>query len=205
LDGSLIALGDEKGGVKVIGWSADDNDWKTKYENAALLNGAVNDLSWTDDNKIIVAVGAGGTRAAAVDIEKKSSVGELKGHNATLLCSSVKNPKPYKLIVSGEDKEIQIYKGVPFKLEKSIQKSHTGFVTNCGYTPWDAGARFITVSQDKSLKVYDGESFETLSEKAGLHSMGINDFAFGEDGHIITCSSDRSVKMWKINEKTLDE
>ena len=35
--------------------------------------------------------------------------------------------------------------------------------------------------------------------------MGINDFAFGEDGQIITCSSDRSVKMWKINEKTLDE
>ena len=112
----------------------------------------------------------------------KNSAGDLVGHNATLLCCSVKNPKPYKLIVSGEDKEIQIYKGVPFKLEKSIQKVHTGFVTNCGYTPWDAGARFLTISQDKSLKVYDGESFETLCEKAGLHSMGINDFAFGEDG-----------------------
>ena len=120
MNGNLIAFGDEKGGVKVIGWSADDNDWKIKYENAALLNGAINDLSWTDDHQIIVVVGAGGTRAAAVDIEKKGSAGELKGHNATLLCSSVKNPKPYKLIVSGEDKEIQIYKGVPFKLEKSI-------------------------------------------------------------------------------------
>jgi hypothetical protein len=55
-------------------------------------------------------------------------------------------------------------------------------VTNCGYTPWDEGARFITISQDKSLKVYDGESFECVAEKAGLHTMGINDFAFGEDG-----------------------
>ena len=35
--------------------------------------------------------------------------------------------------------------------------------------------------------------------------MGINDFSFGEDGKIITCSSDRTVKLWKINEKTLDE
>lgn len=35
--------------------------------------------------------------------------------------------------------------------------------------------------------------------------MGINDFAFGQDGQIITCSSDRTVKNWKINEKTLEE
>jgi hypothetical protein len=53
-----------------------------------------------------VAVGAGGTRAAAVNIEMKNSAGDIVGHNATLLCCSVKNPKPYKLIVSGEDKEI---------------------------------------------------------------------------------------------------
>jgi hypothetical protein len=67
-----------------------------------------------------VAVGAGGKRAAAINIEMNNSAGELIGHNATLLCCSVKNPKPYKLIASGEDKEIQIYKGVPFKHEKSI-------------------------------------------------------------------------------------
>ena len=182
LNGNFLAFGDEKGGVKIIGWSAAENDWIIKYENANLIAGAVNDLSWTDDHQKIVAVGAGGTRAAAVNIEMKTTAGDLVGHNATLLCCSVKNPKPYKLIVSGEDKEIQIYKGLPFKLEKSIQKAHTGFVTNCGYTPWDNGARFITISQDKSLKVYDGESFECLADKAGLHSMGINDFDFGEDG-----------------------
>ena len=85
-----------------------------------MLNGAVSDLSWTDDHQKIVAVGAGGKRAAAVNIEMNNQAGELIGHNATLLCCDVKNPKPYKLIVSGEDKEIQIYKGIPFKLEKSI-------------------------------------------------------------------------------------
>jgi WD40 repeat protein len=52
-----------------------------------------------------VAVGAGGKRAAAINIEMKSSAGELSGHNATLLCCSIKS-KPYKLIASGEDKEI---------------------------------------------------------------------------------------------------
>lgn len=63
----------------------------------------------------------------------------------------------------------------------------------------------MTISQDKSLKLFDSESFECVAEKAGLHGMGINDFVFAEEGQIITCSSDRTVKQWKINEKTLDE
>jgi WD40 repeat protein len=53
--------------------------------------------------------------------------------------------------------------------------------------------------------VYDSETFEVLTEKAGLHSMGINDFCFADDGQIVTCSSDRTIKQWKINNPTLDE
>jgi WD40 repeat protein len=118
-NGNYLAYGDDKGGIRIIGWSNADSDWVIKYENQSMLNGAVSDLSWTDDHQKIVVVGAGGKRAAAVNIEMNNQAGELIGHNATLLCCDVK-PKPYKLIVSGEDKEIQIYKGIPFKLEKSI-------------------------------------------------------------------------------------
>jgi hypothetical protein len=49
-NGNYIAYGDEKGGVRVIGWSAAENDWVMKYDNPAFLNGTVNDLSWTDDH-----------------------------------------------------------------------------------------------------------------------------------------------------------
>jgi len=55
------------------------------------------------------------------------------------------------------------------------------------------------------LKIFDAETFECVVEKAGLHSMGINDFSFADDGQIVTCSSDRTIKHWKINEKSLDE
>ena len=57
------------------------------------------------------------------------------------------------------------------------------------------------------MKIYNGESFECTVEKAGLHSMGINDFSFGDQNEIITCSSDRSVKTWKIDieGKVIDE
>ena len=55
--------------------------------------------------------------------------------------------------------------------------------------------------------MYNIETYELVVEKAGLHSMGINDFSFMENEQIVTCSSDRSVKVWavKVDEKTVDE
>lgn len=49
-NGNYIAYGDEKGGVRVIGWSDAQNNFITKYENESLLGGSpVNDIAWTDD------------------------------------------------------------------------------------------------------------------------------------------------------------
>jgi hypothetical protein len=62
------------------------------------------------------------------------------------LTCEIKNPKPFKLLLSGEDMEVQMYKGMVLKHDKSIQKVHTGFVTKIKFTPWDDGAHFITVS-----------------------------------------------------------
>lgn len=57
------------------------------------------------------------------------------------------------------------------------------------------------------MKVFSNETFEAIVEKQAIHNMGINDFCFGENEQIVTCSSDRSVKVWavKIDEKTVDE
>ena len=84
---------------------------------------------------------------------------------------------------------------------------HTGFVTRIAFIPGDE-SHFVTVSADKSLKVYNTETNETVFEQTGLHSMGINDFTFTNDPYeIVTCSSDRTAKVWRINleAKKLDE
>lgn len=68
------------------------------------------------------------------------------------------------------------------------------------FVPWTNGDHFISISADKSLKVWSTESKECVFEKAGLHSMGINDMTFtGNAGEIITCSSDRTAKLWKLD------
>lgn len=208
-DGNYIAIGDDKGGVRVIGWSDAEKNFVVKYQNDGLLaGGQVNDIAFSDDNQKIVVVGAGGQRAKAVNIDTNSNCGELTGHTSTLLCVDIKITKPFKCVLSGEDKEIQVYKGPPFKSEKSIPKIHAGFVTKIAFTPWDECAHFITVSADKSLKIHNTETYETVLEHTGLHSMGINDFCFtANPNEIITCSSDRSAKVWIVNFETkkLDE
>jgi len=205
-----VALGDDKGFLRVVGWSQAENNFTVKYESAAAaIAGAVSDLSWTDDNQKIVVVGAGTKRAAVINIETKANAGDIQvGHSQTLLTCAVKTPKPYQVVAGGEDKEVHAYKGVPFKHEKSIQKMHTGFVTKVAFNPWDQGASFFSVSQDKTFKAYDSSSYEVTLEKTGLHSMGIQDLAFSKnENELITCSSDRSVKTWKLNleAKTLED
>ena len=106
-NGYYVAFGDEKGGVKVIGWSEADKSYAIKYENAGLLGGAaINDIAFSEDNKKIAVVGAGGTRAKAISIEDGSGAGELTGHTSTLLSVDMKTTRPYKCVLTGEDKEI---------------------------------------------------------------------------------------------------
>ena len=105
-NGYAIAVGDEKGGLKLLGWSNAENDFVISYENDGFLGGKINDISWTDDAKKILVVGEGQKRAVAINVETKTNAGDLICHSANLMTCDIKNPKPYKAIVSGEDKEI---------------------------------------------------------------------------------------------------
>lgn len=55
-------------------------------------------------------------------IDTGSKKGDLSaGHTASVLSCDIRmQPKPQMLILGGEDKEIQVFKGVAFKIEKSI-------------------------------------------------------------------------------------
>ena len=200
-NGYYVAFGDAQGGVKVIGWSGAENNYVVKYEKDGVLGAAaVHDIAFDSENKKIAVVGAGGSRAKSINIEENSGCGEISGHSATLLSVDIKTKRPFKCVLTGEDKEIHIQHGPPFKYEKSIQNAHGNFGTKVAFTPWDEGAHFITVSSDKSIKVWSTETNKLVFEQQGLHAMGINDFCFTSNEHeLITCSSDRTAKVWKVD------
>lgn len=59
-DGQYIAYGDEAGGVRIIEWSAEKNEFVTKLDKSTgLLAAPVSDIAWTNDspNKIVVVGG----------------------------------------------------------------------------------------------------------------------------------------------------
>ena len=198
--GYYIAFGDDKSGFKIIGWSAAENGWIVKYENSNLLNGAINGIAWSEDNKKLVVVGAGGTRALAIQMENGNKAGEINGHTAEVLTCDFAPTKPQRAIISGQDMEIQMYKGTPLKHEKSIQKVHTSFVNKIGYTRTDNAAHFVTVSGDKTLQVFDSTTGDSLFAQGCEHTQGINDMCFTQnENEVITCSSDRTARVHKID------
>ena len=198
--GYYIAFGDDKSGLKVIGWSAAENEWVVKYENENLINGPINGISWTEDDKAVVVVGGGGNRAVAIKVEGGGKAGEINGHNADLLCCDVSPNKPPRAIVTGQDMEIQMYKGIPLKLEKSVQKVHTGFVNQIKYTKTDNAAHFVTVSGDKTLQVFDTATGDSILTQNCGHTQGINDLCFtANENEVVTCSSDRTTRLHRMD------
>ena len=65
------------------------------------------------------------------------------------------------------------------------------------------GSHFIAVSSDKSIKIVDSSSNESIIERENIHSMGIIDFCQIEN-EIATCSSDKSVILHEINLENKD-
>lgn len=92
--------------------------------------------------------------------------------------------------------------------EKSLAKVHAGFIQKLAFTPMDDGKHFLTVSADKSIKIHNSDTYECVLDQQGVHTMGINDFSFGQiDGqwHVVTCSSDRTCKLFPFEENKLGE
>jgi len=203
-----LAFGDTNGGLKVIGLTA-DGEYKVQFEKDNFLGGQINEIVWLDDNKKLVCVGAGNNRAVGIDTSSGMKIGgELGGSNGTILSADAKITRPFKFVSTGEDKEIQAFKGPPFNHLKAIQNAATNFLTRIAFTPWDDGAHYIAVATDKSIKVYNTESNELVAEKLDAHSMGIQDFCYtSAPGEILTSSNDRTVKSWKVDleAKTISE
>lgn len=92
---------------------------------------------------------------------------------------------------------------MPFKYEKSIQQKFTNFINKCEFLKVTGGSHFIVVSSDKSVKIFDSASNESIIERENVHSMGIIDFCQIEN-EIATCSSDKSVILHEINLENKD-
>lgn len=153
-----------------------------------VLAGIINEIVWSKDNKVIVAVGE---KACAFNPESGSTTGDVLGATGKILCA-VLTPEN-SLFSAGEGNEILRHDGIPFKGQgKTIKHPHTGFVNQMRLSP--DKTKFATVSADKSVCVFDSKTGDVLKHYPSAHSMGIYDVVWLDDSSFATASADNSVK-----------
>jgi len=120
-DGKRIAFGDEKGKVTIL---KQLNGQLEQHKEHFVLSGIVNEIVWSKDDKVIVALGE---KACALNSESGSTTGEVLGATGKILCG-VLTPENV-LFSAGEGNEILRHDGIPFKGQgKTVKHPHTGFI-----------------------------------------------------------------------------
>jgi WD40 repeat protein len=194
-NGNYVASADLTGKVRV--WSFTSEEQLLKKEVFTIAKG-VRDLAWDGEGKRIVVAGDGEKKAMAFSWDTGSSLGNMVGMSSPANAVAFKPQRPYRVVVGCENKSTFFFKGPPFKYD-SVKKEHKNMVTSIAFSK--DGAKFFTVSSDKTGHFYDGKTGEHLgklsNKKKDRHGATIYSADFSADNtSVLTCSSDKTSKLW---------
>ena len=178
--GRYIASADEEGHLRV--WAP------TKQQTLTIetqpITGAINDLSWTEDNERLAVVGKGQkSYGCVINATNASSLGEVMGHTKPVNTCTIRAQRPYFLVTAGDDSQHVFYKGPPFKFDHT-GRDHENFVTCARYAP--DGSVYATAGLDGKVIIYDGTAGTLI--KAHKLSSGICCISFSPDSKSILCA-----------------
>jgi len=200
--GYYICSGDSSGKIRI--WDTINAEHILKYEYQ-VLSGAIKDIAWTEDSKRIAVCGEGRESTAnVINWDTGTSCGKLNGPTKTCNQVSMKQNRPYRLVLVSEDYGSYFYEGVPFKLNTQFQEEHTSFVNCVRFSP--DGEKYATAGADGKCFIHDGETGALVAELNSalgrIHKAGIYGIAWSPDGkHLMTASADKTVRIWVMDEQ----
>lgn len=194
--GKYVASGDAAGRVRV--WALTGGGFGLKYELPS-IGGEVEDLAWDGESKRLLAVGGGQAKAKFFAWDTGSSLGEVVPHSKKNVTCDLRQQRPLRAVLGGEDFSLSFYAGgPPFKYERAL-KEHSNFVNCVRYAP--DGGRFLSVSSDKAGVVYNGETAAVVGklDAAAGHAGGVYSAAWAADSsRAVTCGGDKTVRLWDM-------
>ena len=112
-NGFWVASGDANGFLRVWAWDNPEHILKVEVQ---VFAGAIKDIQWDGESKRIVVVGAGSNiKTKCVMWDTGNAVGEMVGHQKTVLSVAYRQQRPFRIFTGGEDFKCVFYKGPPFK------------------------------------------------------------------------------------------
>jgi WD repeat-containing protein 1 (actin-interacting protein 1) len=197
----FAASGDTEGNLKI--WFVDDLTVKKEFNS--FLGGQINGIAWSEDSTKLLVYGVGKQLARAVNWDAGNNLGEISGHSSKILSGDFRQCRPYKVVTSGEDYQVGLYEGPPFKLKKMNSKVHTNFATGVKFSP--NGEVYVSVGYDKKVVSYDfkeGAATILADDKTeNNHKGAISGLSWINNNEFVTCSLDKSVKIWDLTNKTV--
>jgi WD40 repeat protein len=174
-------------------------DWKNKKEVGSLnfTTAALFDLQSAGDR--VYAAGGDGT-VTMIDIRKMNIVGKAKLSEKSARSLAI-NPKQRELAVGYSDYFIRVLDLDTLALKREWQ-AHQNSVFTVRYSP--DYAFLFSGARDARLKAWDVSAAYVQATEIVAHMYAINHVEFSPDGkHFVTCSMDKSIKVWSTEELKL--
>jgi WD40 repeat protein len=181
----LLIVGHNYEGIHVI-----DHENKTEIGSLQLTNSAIFDIQ-SDGDLIWVATGEG--EVIKVDLHSLTIVGRVKYSDRSARCMAV-NKARGEVAVGYSDNRIRIL-DLETMAVKHAWEAHANSVFVVRYAP--DGITLVSGSRDARLKAWNSSSGYSLSQEVVAHLFAINHLDFSPDSkHFVTCSMDKSIKVW---------
>ncbi|CAD2218603.1 WD domain, G-beta repeat, putative [Angomonas deanei] len=193
-DGSLVASGDQDGGVVV--W--ENKEGCKEKLNTRVLQGAVRDIAFSGDGKTVVVCGEGKTTFGVMFTVDGVPCGAVQGHTRKLMSVDIRYAPPLQMATGGGECSVSFHEKNPITLCSNSNPGHENTITFVRYSA--DGKELVTSSSSPKLFIFDTATQKSTRHIDTKHTGTTYAFGWSSDNtQIATCSADKTVRILDYN------
>ncbi len=172
-----------------------------QVESMKISGDSLRSIAFSDS---IIYVGASDKSIFMIDLHTKTIVDVIKHAHENSVFSLAFDPQLQHLLSGGRDAMLNIWtEGTSLNIYKGVP-AHLFTINAIKLNP--SGKLFATASRDKTIKIWDAKSYKLLKVIESIRDLGhvnsVNHLLWLSESILISCSDDRSIKIWEIKYKT---